>query len=73
MRCLQQCGTLLHTKVGSNEQHSGSTTQAGLEQLVLVDDEVLIEDGDIDTTVTSHLDKLITTAKVLLVSKDAQC
>ena len=64
--------TLLLRQVGSNQQYGRGTTQTGLEELVLVNNEILIENGNFHASTTGRLDELIAAAEILLVGKDAQ-
>ena len=70
---VQQTFTLGYRQVGGNQQYSRSPAQACLEQLVLIYHKVLVKDGDVYTAVTGRANKVVATAKILLVGKYAQC
>ena len=72
MSFLQQCRTLLHTQAGGDEEHGGGTTEGCLVELELVDDEVLVEDGDGHARQTCLADEVIVTAEIGFVSEDAE-
>ena len=72
MRLIHQRSTHLFRQAGSNEQYGTGTAEDGGIKLGLVDDEVLVEDGEGDTTPTSLTDKVVVSAKILFVGKDAQ-
>ena len=47
--CLHsECVALIRCEAGGNEQHCIGTYNAGLQKLILVDDEVLTQDRDVD-------------------------
>ena len=69
---LQQRGTLLHAQAGGDEQYGRGSAEVGGVELCLVDDEVLIEDGQGDTALAGRADELVGAAEVMLVGEDAQ-
>ena len=73
MRGLQQCRTLRHSKVGSNQQHGTGATETSLKQLVLIYDKVFVEHRNLNPTVAGGTNELIRSAKKLLVGKNAEC
>ena len=70
---MKQTAALSQRQVGSYLQNRRSTTHARLEQLILIYHKVLVKDGDVYTAVTGRANKVVSTAKILLVGKYAQC
>ena len=68
---MKQTTALGQRQVGSYQQYSRSTTQACLEQLILVDDEVLVEHWDVHATLTGNTNIIVAAAKILLIGQDA--
>ena len=62
---------LLRTEAGGNEQYGVGTYDAGLQKLVLVDDEVLAQNGDADER-TGRADVAQRTAEELLIRQDGE-
>lgn len=62
---------LLRTEAGGNEQYGVGTYDAGLQKLVLVDDEVFAQDGDVDQR-TGRADVAQRTAEELLIRQDGE-
>ena len=66
-----ESAALLRTKAGGNEQYRVGTYDAGLQKLVLVDDEVFAQNGDVDER-TDCADVAQRTAKELLIRQDGE-
>ena len=62
---------LLRTEAGGNEQYGIGTYNAGLQKLVLVDDEVFAQDGDVDQR-TGRADVAQRTAEELPIRQDGE-
>ena len=62
---------LLRTEAGGNEQYGVGTYDAGLQKLVLVDDEVLAQNGNADER-TGRADVAQRTAEELLIRQDGE-
>ena len=62
---------LLRTEAGGNEQYGIGTYNAGLQKLVLVDDEVFAQDGDADER-TGRADVAQRTAEEPLIRQDGE-
>ena len=70
---MKQTAALSQRQVGSYQQNRRSTTQARLEQLILIDDEVLVEHWDVHATLTGNTNIIVATAKIFLIGQNAQC
>ena len=62
---------LLRTEAGGNEQYGVGTYDAGLQKLVLVNDEVLAQNGDVDQR-TGRADVAQRTAEEFLIRQDGE-
>ena len=70
--CLHgECVALVRCEAGGNEQYGVGTYDAGLQKLVLVDDEVLAQNGDADER-TGRADVAQRTAEELFIREDGE-
>ena len=72
MGFVYQSLAILFAQTCGDEQYGRCSTEGSGIELCLVDDEVLIEDGQRDTTLTSLTDIIIAATKILFVCKYAE-
>ena len=61
---------LLPCETGRDEQHRRRPAEHSLHELQLVDNEILIEDGECDTTQAGRADEIVAATEVMAVGED---